>query len=98
MAKEKTICLNPNTGSSMNIDRDIYDLFHEAISTALKGAEGLTYTEIVDKVHKHLKKTRATFSGSVSWYCVTVKNDMQSRGQLDVFTKQGKKLHKLKKQ
>ncbi|HLO83078.1 MAG TPA: hypothetical protein VK166_19080 [Chitinophagaceae bacterium] len=97
MAREKITCQNPNTGSSMNIDRDIYDLFHEAISTALGAGETLTYTEIVDMVKKHLKKTRASFSGSVSWYCVTVKNDMQSRGQLDVVTKQGKKLHKLNK-
>ncbi len=96
MSKEKISCMNPNTGSSLNIDREIYDLFHGAISTALAGGEALTYTEIVEKVGKHLKKARAAFSGSVSWYCVTVKNDMQSRGQLEVFTKQGKKLHKLK--
>jgi hypothetical protein len=93
---EKVTCLNPNTGSSMNITKDIYRVFHEAISASLSKGEALTYTEIVDSIRKHLKRTKSAFSGSVEWYTVTVRNDMQSRGQLEVFTKQGKKLHKLK--
>jgi hypothetical protein len=95
---DKVTCLNPNTGSTMNIDKNVYELFHGAISAALAGSEAISFTEIVERVSKQFKKSKAAFSGSVSWYAVTVKNDMQSRGQLEVFTKQGKKLHKLKKQ
>ena len=95
MNSSKIECVNPNTGSRMNIDADIYRLIAKGIQYALKENRSLTYTEMVEGIKSYLDKNGNGFSGSVSWYAVTVKNDMQVRGKLLVYTEKGKKLHKL---
>ncbi|HEX6335290.1 MAG TPA: hypothetical protein VFZ78_13745 [Flavisolibacter sp.] len=90
-------CLNPNTGSRMNIDKSTYDLFSKAIYHTLKQRQPLTYTEIVDGIRDCFREQKTRFSGSVSWYAVTVKHDMHARGIIEVFTEKGKKLHRLAK-
>ena len=40
----KTECLNPNTGSSMKIDKEIYDLISKAIYHTLK-AKNLSHLQ-----------------------------------------------------
>ena len=95
---KKTECLNPNTGGRMNIDKEIYDLFSNAISHVLKKESGITFTDMVEGVEDYFKMQKTKFDGSVGWYAVTVKNDMQARGLIEVFTEKGKKLHRLKKQ
>ncbi|HSF45057.1 MAG TPA: hypothetical protein VLA58_03575 [Chitinophagaceae bacterium] len=92
---DKITCLNPNTGSSLKIDAGTYNVIHDAITSSLSTGHAITYTELVDRIRQYLKKKKIQFAGSISWYTVIVKHDMQSRGQLEVFTKQGKKLHKL---
>jgi hypothetical protein len=94
---QKVECLNPNTGGRMNIDKEVYELFSEAIYNTLEGNQPLSFTKIVEGVEAHLKQKKTSFTGSVSWYAVTVKNDMQVRGDIEVFTEKGKKLHRLKK-
>jgi hypothetical protein len=42
-----------------------------------------------------LKQQKTSFNGSVSWYAVTVKNDMHARERIEVFTEKGRKLHRL---
>ena len=93
----KVECLNPNTGGRMNIDKDIYDLFSKAIYHTLKQGKALTYTQLVDGVKECFKKQKTKFDGSVGWYAVTIKNDMQSTGVIEAFTEKGKKLHRLAK-
>ncbi len=93
----KVECLNPNTGNSIQIDKDIYDLFSKAIYHTLKKGKVLTYTQIVEGVHNCFKQQKINFDGSVSWYAVTVKNDMDARGVIEVVMEKGKKLHRLKK-
>lgn len=95
MNYSKVECVNPNTGTRMNIDADIYHLVAKAIEQALKGNKCLTFTELVGQVKSFVKKSRKGFSGSVSWYAVAVKNDMEVRGELLVYTEKGKKLHRL---
>lgn len=92
----KVVCLNPNSGTSMKIDEHVYHMFNKAIRHALKGGQNLTYTELVRKVEEQFSKGKAGFKGSVGWYTVAVKNDMQSRSEIDVYTEKGRKLHKLK--
>lgn len=96
-APEKIECLNPNTGGSMYIDKKIYDLFSKAIYHTLKKNQPLTYTQIVEGIYDCFKQQKTKFDGSVSWYAVTVKNDMHARGMIEVFTEKGKKLHRLSK-
>ena len=93
----KVECLNPNTGRRMLIDGATYDRFAKAISCTLMGGKQLTYTQIVEGVRECFRKEKTAFDGSVEWYAVTVKNDLQAKGVLDVFTQKGKKLHRLSK-
>jgi len=95
---KKVECLNPDTGGRMNIDKDIYDLFSKAIYHTLKKEGAVTFTQLVEGVENCFKKQKTKFDGSIGWYAVTVKNDMQARGVLEAFTEKGKKLHRLKKQ
>ena len=95
-ATQKVECLNPNTGRKMNIDKSTYDLFSKAIYHTLKKHGALTFTEMVEGVEDCFKEQKTKFDGSVGWYAVSVKNDMQARGVVEVFTEKGKKLHRLK--
>jgi hypothetical protein len=96
-APQKVECLNPNTGGRMNIDKKTYDLFSKAIYHILKKNQPLTYTEIVEGIYDFFRKQKTKFDGSVSWFAVTVKHDMQARGVIEVFTEKNKKLHRLSK-
>jgi hypothetical protein len=91
----KVACLNPATGGRINIDADTYGLFSKAIYHSLMGNKRLTFTQMVEGVQNCFQQQSTTFSGSVSWYTVTVKNDMQAKGIISVFTEKGKKLHRL---
>jgi hypothetical protein len=93
----KVECLNPNTGRRMNIDKKTYDLFSKAIYHTLKKEGAITFTQIVEGVYDCFKQQNVNFHGSVGWYTVSVKNDMQARGEIEVSTEKGKKLHRIKK-
>jgi hypothetical protein len=94
---QKVECFNPNTGGRMNIDKEIYELFCGAIYHSLKEGKELTYTQMVEAIYDCFKKQKTKFDGSIEWYAVTVKNDMQTRGLIEVFAKKGRKLHRLSK-
>lgn len=96
-ALQKIECFNPNTGGKMNLDKKVYELFSKAVYHTLKKNQPLTYTQIVEGIYDCFKQQKIKFDGSVSWYAVTVKNDMHARGIIEVFTEKGKKLHRLKK-
>ena len=96
-AQQKVECLNPTTGGKMNIDKNIYDQISKAIYHTLKASKALTYSEIVEGVYDCFKKQGTKFEGSVGWYTVTVKKDMEARGIIKVVTQKGKKLHSIKK-
>lgn len=91
----KVECLNPNTGGRMNVDADTYELFSKAIYHTLMGGKLLTYTEMVNGVKDCFQKQKTAFNGSVSWYAVTVKNDMHAKGVIEVVTEKSRKLHRL---
>lgn len=96
-SSEKIECLNPNTGSTMNIDKEIYDLFSKAIYHTLKKQKAVSFTELTEGVEDCFRKQKTKFDKSVGWYAVTVKNDMHARGVIEVFSEKGKKLHRLSK-
>jgi hypothetical protein len=93
---QKTECLNPNTGGSMKIDSEVYDLFSKTIYHTLKKENILSFTGIVEGVEDCFKKEKVKFKKSIPWYAVTVKNDMEARGVIESFTEKGKKLHRIK--
>ena len=93
----KIECINPNTGRKMNINAKVYDLFSKAIYHSLKqNKHGITYTDIVVGVKRCFSDKGTAFKGSVGWYAVTVKNDMEANGVIETFTEKGKKLHRLR--
>jgi hypothetical protein len=94
---EKVECLNPNTGGSMKIDKQIYDLISKAIYHTLKAKKAVTFSEMVEGIEDCFKKQKTKFDKSVGWYAVTIKHDMQSRGVIEVYMEKGKKMHRLKK-
>ena len=94
---DKVECINPNTGSRMHIDAATYALFSKAIYHTLLAEKALTYTELVAGIKDCFQQQKTTFDGSVEWYAVTVKNDLQSKGIIEAFTEKGKKLHRLAK-
>jgi hypothetical protein len=94
---QKMECLNPNTGGRMNIDKPVYDLFSKSIYHTLQKGRALTFTEMVEGISECFKHQKKKFDGSISWYAVTVKNDMQARGLIEVFVEKGKKRHRLSK-
>jgi Family of unknown function (DUF6958) len=96
-AKEKIEVGNPNTGRRMQIDADTWDLFHRAIKDSLKNGKALTFSEMVEAIENYFKKNKIKFSGSVGWYAVTVKHDLDVKKILKVYTENGKKLHMLNK-
>jgi hypothetical protein len=97
-SSKKVECLNPNTGRKMNVDAETYDLFSKAIyHTLKKEKQGISYTDIVNGVKKCFKEQKTTFKGSLEWYAVTVKHDMEATGVIESFIEKGKKLHQLKR-
>jgi hypothetical protein len=93
--KEKIECTNPNTGRTMQIDADTWNLFYAAITHSLKGGKKLTFTQLVEAIEDYLEKKKIDFKQSVGWYAVTVKHDLHVRKILNVFTENGAKLHQL---
>lgn len=96
IVKEKVACLNPHSGREMKIDKSIYDLFTKAIKEALKNKKELSFTELTKAIKSNLSTNKIKFDRSIDWYAVTIKNDMDARGELKVYIKNGKKLHALK--
>lgn len=94
---QKVECVNPTTGRRMNIDKATYELFSKAIYHTLKKQGALTFTQMVEGVYNCFKQQNTKFDGSVEWYAVSVKNDMDAIGVMEVFTEKGKKLHRVKK-
>ena len=93
-AANKALCRNPNTGTAIHIDKDIYILFEKTIRNVLKKNPALTFGEMMEAVHLQFTKDKTSFKKSVEWYGVTVKNDLQSRGMIVVWMEKGKKRHK----
>jgi hypothetical protein len=80
----------------MNIDGTTYELFSKAIYHLLKAGKELTFTQITEGIAARFEEQKTSFHGSVEWYTVTVKNDMQSRGIIEAILIKGKKLHRLR--
>ena len=69
--------LHPDpTKKGVNIDRAKYDIMKAAILELLAEQEDATFGGLLTEVETHLKDT---FDGSISWYYITVKLDLEAR-------------------
>lgn len=75
MKEEKILTRHPQGKSGKNISKQTYELFRQAIVSAVHDNE-LTHNELMNRLSKNLK---SKFSGNISWYGETVKLDLEAR-------------------
>ena len=76
---DRVLTLHPHGKQGVNIDKRKYETIRNAIATSLHGSDGMTYMELVAEVGQ---RVAGRFDGSVKWYVVAVKQDMEARGSL----------------
>lgn len=97
MAKaKKTIVTHPVTGTERKFDSGIYQPFKAAILQSLRNSPGKTFTELTDDVVKIIRRKMPAFKGSIPWYTISVRLDLESRGIVETYVEKGKKLNRLK--
>lgn len=94
---KKSGTTHPRTGRQFSIDTAIYDPIKAAILQSLKGTKGKIFTELTDDVVKTIRKKIPGFTGSIPWYTISVRLDLETKGIVETFTEKGKKLNRLKK-
>lgn len=94
---KKIVVTHPRTGSGFAIDEAIYKPFKAAILESLKGNKGKTFTELTDDVVKLIRKRIPAFKGSIPWYTISIRLDLETKGIVETFTEKGKKLNRLAK-
>ena len=77
---EKILTLHPAGKQGVNIDRRKYDTVRQAIEETLRVQPGTTFSELTGAVNRRIGDS---FDGSVAWYVVSVKLDLEARGVLE---------------
>jgi RNA:NAD 2'-phosphotransferase (TPT1/KptA family) len=78
---EKILTLHPDPKKrGVRIDRPKYDQVKAEILTVMASQQPLTFTQLAQAVENHLA---AKFEGSISWYTVSVKLDLEARGIIE---------------
>ncbi len=93
----KIIVTHPVTGTERKFDAAIYEPFKVAILESLKGSKGKTFTELTDDVVKIIRKKMPGFKKSIPWYTISIRLDLETKGIVETFVENVKKLNRLKK-
>ncbi len=93
-ALEKILCKHPEGKKGVNMDKGKYDQIKTAIFDILKKEKEVNFTQLGKKVESKIGKT---FSGSVMWYYVSVKLDLEARGVLARSEVKGRQMVRMKK-
>ncbi len=84
---EKIQTLHPDPAKQgVNIDRAKYDLVRSGIVHVLEDTPLMKPMQMFHSVADHLE---GQMEGSISWYAVSVKLDMEARGEIDHDRKKG---------
>ncbi|MEJ8842122.1 hypothetical protein WG954_06955 [Lacibacter sp. H375] len=94
---KKIMVTHPVTGTERKFDADIYEPVRAAILQSLKGSKGKTFTELSDDVAKIIRKKMPGFKGSIPWYTVSIRLDLETKGLVETFVEKGTKLNRLTK-
>ena len=94
---KKTTVTHPRTGTERKFDSTIYEPVKSAILQSLRGSKGKTFTQLTDDVVKIMRKKMPAFKGSVPWYTISIRLDLETRGIVETFVEKGKKLNRLRK-
>ena len=92
VTSKKIIVTHPQTGTERKMDTAIYEPVKAAILQSLKGSKGKTFTELTDDVIKITRKKMPGFKGSVPWYTISIRLDLETRGIVETFVEKGKKV------
>lgn len=76
----------------MRIDRAKYNPIREAILAVLKTDGPCKFMQLAERVEARL---RASFPGSIAWYAITVKLDLEARGVVERIRQGGSDLVEL---
>ena len=76
---EKILTLNLDGKQGVNIDRVKYDVIKSAILDAIDRQGEILFKDLTPAVESQL----TDFEGSVSWYVVTIKLDLEVRGLIE---------------
>ena len=94
---KKTTVTHPVTGTQKKLDSATYDVFRDAIIESLNGTRGKTFSDLTDDVVNIIRKKHPSFKGSVPWYTISVRLDLESRGIVETFIEKGRKFNRLKR-
>lgn len=90
-SEEKILTQHPQGRRGVNIKKKKYDQIREYILEVLREKKDMTFELLSDKAVKELSDT---FEGKVLWYVVTVKLDLEARGEIERVASKGS--HKLR--
>ena len=76
----RIMTLHPAGKQGVNIDKGKYEMVREAIEETLKAQPGITFSALTEEVGRQIGEV---FDGSVGWYVVSVKLDLEARGVLE---------------
>lgn len=94
---KKIIVTHPVSGTERKFDAAIYEPVKVAILQSLKGSTGKTFTELTNDVVKIMQEKMPGFKGSIPWYTISIRLDLETKGIVETFTEGAKKLNRLKK-
>lgn len=85
MKTERMPCLHPDPGKKgTRIERWNYELLHAALLEVIPlSEEGMPFKELTARLEDVLSEENLQRVGSLMWYLVTVKLDMEARGEIE---------------
>lgn len=76
--------LHPEGKAGVNIEKSTYQTVREGILAVLREhPAGVTLQELPTLIKPHLENGDFPARASVTWYCVTVKLDLEARGEIE---------------
>jgi len=91
MSDEKIVTKHPEGKNGVRIDKAIYDLMKKQIISCLNERD-CTYTQMVEYAKNHVKD----FKGSIGWYLVSVKLDLEARNKIERIPKTKPERYRIK--
>ncbi len=77
---DKILTLHPEGKQGVNIDRAKYDKMRGAILAVVEREPGVRLSLLGEKVYQELN---GDFDGSIGWYTMSVKLDLEARGIIE---------------
>ena len=77
---ERIMTLHPDGKQGVNIDKAKYDVIRQAMLDGLAEEGEIPFSQLSAAVEARLSQP---FDGSIGWYTITVKLDLEARGEVE---------------